>query len=112
MRRVVLIAGAIAMLLIALLIFGLTRADRNAPFDPIRPYVVHRQTYFVEEMRAPGEQVTVLWVKGDDMRVRLAQYFDWLRDKRGWLIVKSNLDQNNRAYKGGSILPTEAISLD
>jgi len=112
MRRVVLIAGVVAIVMIVLLAFGLTRADANAPFDPIRPYVVHRQTYFVEEMHAPGQQVTVLWLKGDDMRVRLAQYFDWLSKERGWLIVKSIVDVNKRAYNGGSILPTETISID
>ena len=112
MRRVVLIAGTVAVVMILLLAFGLTRADANAPFDPIRPYVVHRQTYFVEEMRAPGQQVTVLWLKGADMRVRLAQYFDWLQRERGWLIVKSIVDVNKRAYKGGTILPTETIAID
>ncbi len=112
MRRIVLIAGGVTFLFIALLAVGLMRADANAPFDPIRPFVVHRQTYFVEEMHAPGQQVTVLWVKGSDMRVRLAQYFDWLSRERGWSIVKSMLDKNNRAYNGRSILPTETISID
>src|SRR5437868_9842096 len=107
MRRVVLIAGPVAIVMIALLVFGLVRADVNAPFDPIAPYVVHKQTYFVEEIHSPGAQVTVLWLKGDDMRVRLSHYFDWLRDQRGWLIVKSVIDPNKRAYNGGSILPTE-----
>ena len=63
-------------------------------------------------MHAPGQQVTVLWVKGDDMRVRLAQYFDWLSRERGWFIIKSIVDPNKRAYNGGSILPTETISID
>jgi hypothetical protein len=110
MRRRLLFAAPIAVLLATGLVVAKLHADANDPLKPLKPYVTYQESFFVPG-RAPDLDASVevwAWLKPSSSN-QFPSYGKWLTSQQGWNVLMADTG-GFQATRGGDLVPDDRIS--